>query len=70
MSRSVVSVVLGAMFALSPAHGQIVSNGNLDDLPVGTNPDCERPAGAWLWPDGYIADEDGGYGWIPMDIFR
>lgn len=56
MSRSVIAVILGSLVAVSPAWGQIVSNGDFDDLPVGTNPDCDRPAGAWFWPDGYIAD--------------
>jgi hypothetical protein len=53
MSRSVVAVILGSFVSVSPAGGQIVSDGDFDDLPVGTNPDCHVAAGAWFWPDCY-----------------
>ena len=34
--------------------GEIVSDGDLDDLIVGSAPDCDDEAGAWGWPQEYL----------------
>lgn len=34
--------------------GEIVSDGDLDDLIVGSAPDCDSAAGAWGWPQNYL----------------
>ncbi|MHC4590860.1 MAG: hypothetical protein ACYTAQ_16435 [Planctomycetota bacterium] len=41
----IVSVVPAGL-----ASGQVLSDGDLDDLLVGDNPDCDLPAGGWAWP--------------------
>ena len=48
MLRSLIFTGAVALILASPAAAQIVLNGDLDDLPVGTNPDCSVPAGAWV----------------------
>ena len=42
-----------ALAAPATAHAQYVSDGNLNNLPVGTAPDCATPAGAWQFPANY-----------------
>ena len=39
------------------AHAQYIDDGDMDDLEVGTNPDCDVPAGAWWWPREYTSKE-------------
>lgn len=34
--------------------GEIVSDGDLDSLSVGSAPDCDAAAGAWGWPQNYL----------------
>ena len=46
-------IVLGvSALAYGSAWGQL-QDGDFDNLNVGTNPDCDNPAGAWHWPDIY-----------------
>ena len=49
---SIVTVSLLLVFPASA--GPIISDGNMDALTVGTNPDNGLPAGAWLFPQNYI----------------
>ena len=41
-------------FAWSQVPAQILLNGNMDSLMVGTNPDVGMPAGAWQFPESYV----------------
>ncbi len=41
-------------FVTAMANAQIVSDGDMDDLDVGTPPNCDEAAGAWAWPANYF----------------
>ncbi len=48
-------VITAAAWSSSPlSAGEIISDGNMDTLTVGTNPDTGVPAGAWFFPQSYI----------------
>lgn len=46
--------------------GEIITDGNMDNLTVGTNPDIGQPAGAWGFPQNYV---DAGLGEIDINEF-
>lgn len=49
------SIVTVSLLLIVPATAsEIISNGNMDGLTVGTNPDNKMPAGAWLFPQNYL----------------
>ena len=49
--RTLVCTLALAPFAFAQ---DILLNGNMDALTVGTNPDVGSPAGAWGWPQNYV----------------
>ena len=55
MFRLVIVGTACSVLVSASAYGQFLKDGDLDDLTVGTNPDCTVPAGAWGWPQNYIS---------------
>jgi hypothetical protein len=53
---SAVTCAAGFALAVSAAaRGQLILDGNMDALVVGTAPDCSAPSGAWQFPANYTA---------------
>ena len=52
--RVTVLAVLALLWTPFAQAGEILSDGNMDKLKVGTNPDNDNPAGAWGWPQNYL----------------
>lgn len=60
--------VFASVLALVPSAlaFDILSDGNMDDLDIGTNPDNDKPAGAWHFPQNYL---DAGLGEVDVNQF-
>ncbi len=48
------TTLAAALLLTGSAQAQHVLDGDFDNLPVGTAPDCGTPAGAWQFPPNYI----------------
>ena len=44
----------GVLATGGAAQGQILLDGDMEALSIGTPPDCEQPAGAWEFPENYV----------------
>lgn len=52
--RVTLLAVLALLWTPFAQAGEILSDGNMDKLKVGTNPDNDNPAGAWGFPQNYL----------------
>jgi hypothetical protein len=49
-------LALCTLLTASAAHAQVMSDGDMNALPVGTAPDCSAAAGAWQFPPDYVTN--------------
>jgi hypothetical protein len=52
--RTSIVVAAGMVMAAGAASGQILLDGDMEALSIGTPPDCDQAAGAWEFPENYV----------------
>src|SRR5690606_9104999 len=52
-SRIIRTVAAAAFVIPCAAQAQLLEDGDMERLEQGTPPDCDRPAGAWQFPENY-----------------